>query len=99
MGYLVAAPVPGHGEQELLALEREQPRRDRRPHSRRTGDVVEEGDLAEGFAPALVAAEEPVFEHLDLPRLDQEEAVPELALDDHLSAGAGPDRDEVVAEP
>ena len=37
-----------------------------RAHGRRAGDVVQQGDLAERFARALVAPEGPVFEDLDL---------------------------------
>ena len=59
---------------------------------------MEQGDLAEGFARALVAAEDAVFEDLDLALLDQEEAVAGLALDDHVLAGRHLDRRQVVAE-
>ena len=87
---LVAAPVPGHGEQELVAVQREQARVHRRPHRRRARNVVQQGDLPERFARPLVAAEGPVFEDLDLAVLDQEEAVADLALDDHVLARPAP---------
>src|SRR6478609_7156170 len=99
MGDLATAPVSRDGGEELLPLESQQSRLSRGPHRRRAGDVVEEGDLAEGFAWALLAAEGSVFEHLDLSLLDQEEAVARLALDDHVLVGTGLDREEVVAEP
>ena len=47
----------------------------------------------------LVAAEDAVFEDLDLALLDQVEAVARVALGDHLLARRRSHRDEVVADP
>src|SRR5882757_9077276 len=98
VGDLAAAAVAGDGAEEPVALEDEEAGGLGRLDGGSAGDVAEEGDLAEGFAGALVAAEEAVFEDLDLAALDQVEAVADLALDDQLLAGRRLDWDEVVAE-
>ena len=90
--------MAGDRADELIALEPQQPGRLRRPDGGGPGHVAEQGDLAERFPRALVAAEAAVFEDLDLTLLDQVEAVALIALGDHLLAGLGGDGDQVAAE-
>ena len=59
---------------------------------------MQQGDLPERFARALVASEDTVFEDLHLAGLDQIEAVADITLDNHILAGRQLERNEIVAE-
>ena len=94
---LMATPVACDGFEEVVAVERQQPRLASGADRGGAGHVPKQGDLPETLALALGALEDIVHDHLDLPAVDQIEAVSGLALSDHLLPRLGIDRDQRAA--
>jgi hypothetical protein len=78
----VAVGLAGDGEQEALAAERAQLGRFECEHGRRSRDVAQQRDLAEGPAGLQAPAWLTVHAHLDGARFHKEERVALLALND-----------------